>query len=310
MSSYRDFGLFVLLAAVWGTSYMVAKVALAFIPPVLLAAFRYDLAGGLVLGYAIVKTDQWYPRRRTEWGEVLVGGTLLIAAHFAFLFSGQQYLTSAVAAVITSLIPVLTPLFAWPLLPEERIGSTGVIGILLGFLGVGLIARPASNQLLTSNMLGIVLVFLSAVSFSLGAVLTRRFHTTLPIETMQAWMMLAGAVILHGVSIALPSTSFDHVEWTMTTVLALAYLAIIAGAGGFLIYFDLLDRLGAVEINLIDYVLPIFAAASGWLVLNEQIRLNTIFGFLFIFTGFILIKRRAIAAEFGRVRNIIWSAWN
>ena len=76
--------------------------------------------------------------------------------------------------------------------------------------------------------------------------------------------------------------------------------AAVAASGGFLVYFDLLDRLGPIEINLVSYVAPAFAALAGFLVLGEVIDLPTVGGFLVILVGFVLIKRRAIQEELTR----------
>ena len=86
----------------------------------------------------------------------------------------------------------------------------------------------------------------------------------------------------------------------LAATVALAYLALVASAGGFLVYFDLLDRLGPIEINLVSYVAPAAAALTGFLVLGEVIDLPTVGGFLVILAGFVLIKRRAIREELTR----------
>ncbi|MFW6318454.1 MAG: EamA family transporter, partial [Halorubrum sp.] len=90
--------------------------------------------------------------------------------------------------------------------------------------------------------------------------------------------------------------SVADVSWTTEGLLALAYLSIAASGLGFLIYFDLLDRLGPIEINLVSYVAPVFAALAGWLFLSEGITLNTVAGFLIICVGFALVKRAALRA--------------
>lgn len=302
-SRYTNAILFVLLAAVWGSAYMVVKGVLPYISPVILAALRYDLAGMLMFGYAVVSTDTWWPKTLPEWRLVVIGGALIIAAHFGFLFTGQQYVTSAIAAVGTSLIPVLTPVFAQVLLPDERLDRMGAIGVALGFLGVAIIANPDSNSILNSTTYGVGLIVLSAVWFALGGVLTRRYRTSLPLPTMQAWMMIVGAALLHAFAWVLPSESLGGIEWTLTAITGLFYLAVVAGAGGFLLYFVLLDRLGAIEINLVDYALPVFAALSGWLVLDENLHAVTFIGFGAIFSGFVLVKRRAIRTELVQLKT-------
>jgi drug/metabolite transporter (DMT)-like permease len=144
-------------------------------------------------------------------------------------------------------------------------------------------------------------VLAAAASFALGSVLARRSDADLPAETMEAWSMLGGALVMHGVSMGL-GERVAAVAWTAEAVAALAYLAVAASALGFLVYFDLLDRLGPVEINLVAYVAPLFAALAGWVALGEQPGAATAAGFAFIVAGFCLVKRGAIAAELPRVR--------
>jgi drug/metabolite transporter (DMT)-like permease len=305
VSRYRNVALFVALAAVWGSAFMAIKAGLAYFPPVLFAAIRYDIAGVLMLGYAIYATDRWRPRTRDEWSLVLVGGSLMIAAYHAFLFVGEQYTTSAVAAVVISLSPVLTTGFARMLLPSERLTPAGIAGLLLGLVGVVILSDPNPNNLLTSGVVGKMLVFAAAASFALGSVLTRRIEAQLPIETMEAWSMLLGAVMMHVVSVARPTESLTAVQWTPEAIWAMAYLSVAASALGFLVYFDLLERLGPIEINLVSYVAPVFAALSGWWFLGEVIDLTTVAGFLVIFAGFCLVKREALARELPKVRTAV-----
>lgn len=298
---YRNLLAFVALAAVWGSAFMAIKAGLEFFPPVLFAALRYDLAGVLMLGYAVYATDRWRPRSREEWALVAVGSLLLIAAYHAFLFIGEQGTTSAAAAVIVSLSPVLTTAFARVLLPDERLTIAGLVGIGLGLAGVVVLTRPSPESLLSGDLLAEGLVFAAALSFALGSVLARRIPAELPIETMEAWSMLGGALVMHGLSVAL-AESPAAIEWTTGALAALVYLSVASSAFGFLLYFDLLSRLGPVEINLVSYVAPVFAALSGALVLGEAIDGATVAGFFIIFSGFVLLKRRAIAAEWPRLR--------
>ncbi|MFC4447805.1 DMT family transporter [Halorussus aquaticus] len=307
MTRYRNVALFVVLAAVWGSAFMAIKAGLEYFPPVLFAAIRYDIAGVLMLGYAAYATDRLRPRGRSEWALVLVGGSLMIAAYHAFLFVGEGYasVTSAVAAVVVSLSPVLTTGFARVLLPSERLTPAGIAGLLLGLVGVVVLSDPNPNNLVTASVVGKSLVFAAAASFALGSVLTRRIEAELPIETMEAWSMILGAVMMHVVSVARPTESFAAIRWTPEAIAAMAYLSIAASALGFLVYFDLLDRLGPIEINLVSYVAPVFAALSGWWFLGESIDLTTAGGFLIIFAGFCLMKRKVLARELPRIRAAV-----
>jgi len=252
---FRNALLFVALAVAWGSAFTAIKAGLEFFPPVLFAAFRYDLAGVLMLGYA--------------------------------------------AAIVVSLSPILTTGFARAFLPDERLTPVGILGLLVGFVGVVVLSQPDPNNLLDARTISLGLVFLAAASFALGSVLTRRIEAELPIETMEAWAMLLGAVVMHGASLGI-GESPAAVRWTGEALLALGYLVVVASALGFLVYFDLLDRLGPIEINLVSYAAPVAAAVTGLLVLDERPTVATVAGFLLILLGFVLLKRRALRAEVAR----------
>ncbi len=303
MSRYRSFVPFLVLAAVWGTAFVAISAGLEYFPPVLFAALRYDVAGVLMLGYAAYAVDDPIPRGRDQWATVAVGAVLMIAAYHAFLFVGQQHTTAAAAAVLVSLSPVLTTGFARALVPSDALSPVGVVGVLIGLVGVAIIARPDPSNLLATDVVAKLLVFLAAASFALGSVLTRRIDATLPIETMEAWSMIGGAVVMHAVSLALREP-VDLESWTQPEALgALAYLALVASALGFLLYFDLLERLGAVEINMVSYVAPIFAAIFDWLYFGQVVDVATAVGFVVIAIGFVLVKHRALREEVSHVRR-------
>lgn len=304
MRRYRNFGSFVLLAALWGSAFVAIKAGLQFFPPVLFAAIRYDVAGIFMLGYAAYAVDDPIPRTREQWLVVANGAVLMIAAYHALLFVGEAdpAVTSAAAAVIVSLGPVLTTGFARVLLPTERLTTAGLAGMLLALIGVGVLADPNPNDLLAGGVVAKLLVFGAAASFALGSVFVQRTAADLSIETMEAWSMLGGAGILHLLSLGL-GEKVAEINWTASAVGALAYLSLVASALGFLLYFDLLERLGAVEINLVSYVGPIWAALVGWLLLAETPSLATWIGFVIIFAGFVLIKRAAIRQELPRLRR-------
>lgn len=301
MSRYRNLGLFLVLAAVWGSAFMAINAGLAYFPPVLFAALRFDVAGVVMLAYAAYAVDDPIPRGRGEWTLVLVGATLLIAAYHAFLFVGETdpAVTSAVASVTIGLSPVLTTVFARAFLPSERLTVLGVAGLLVGLVGAGVLAAPDPSNLAGGGTVAKLLVLLAAASFALGSVLTRALDANMRVETMEAWSMLLGAALIHAVALGLGESMAD-IRWTVEALLALGYLAVVASGLGFLIYFDLLDRLGPVEINLVSYVAPVFAALSGWLVLNEGLSVTTVVGFLLICCGFVLVKRTAIRDELRR----------
>jgi drug/metabolite transporter (DMT)-like permease len=307
VSRYRSVALFVALAAIWGSAFLAIKVGVEVIPPVLFAALRYDIAGVIMLAYAAWRVDHWIPQGRGEWAMVTAGATLMIAAYHAFLFVGETdpAVSSAAAAVIVALSPVLTTGFTRVFIPDEPVTAATVAGTLFSLVGVAVLVRPDPANLLAGGVVAKTLVFLAAASFALGSVLTKVPDADLPIETMEAWSMLGGALIMHVASLAIGETQTFGVAWTPTALLALAYLALAGSAVGFLLYFHLLDLLGPIEINMVSYVAPIFAALAGWAVRGEVPTIYTAIGFVIIFAGFALVKRRALRGEIDSLRTAL-----
>jgi len=299
VSRYRAVALFVGLGVMWGGSFPAIEVGLAEFPPVLFAAARYDVAGALLLSYAAVAAREWRPTGRADVLAVLASGAFLVAGN-SLLFVGQQFTTGSVAAVIYSLIPVLTTGFAWGLLPGERYTPLGLAGILVGLVGVVVVMRPDQSNLLAADVTGKALVALAAVSVALGSVLVRRLEPTLPESSFTGWSMLLGAGLLHAVS-AGAGESLAVARVSAESLLALSYLAVVATAVAFVVYFYLLGAYGPLETNLVSYLVPVVATVLGWALLGEPVTAWTVAGFLLIFGGFVLVKRAALRAEVRRL---------
>ncbi|MFB6122910.1 MAG: DMT family transporter [Haloferacaceae archaeon] len=284
---------YVTLAALWGTAFVATKAALFSFTPVVLAAFRFDVAAVCLFAVALLAGRDIRPRGWGDWAPILAGGVFNIGAHHALLFAGQQYVTAAVAATLLGLVPVVTPAFTRVFRPDDRLSVRGLVGVLVGFLGVVLIASPDRSNLGVG--LGVGLVLASAVAWVFGAVLTREDDAALSGLSLQAWMLLAGAVSLHVAVVVLPGESLRSVAGVGTEALGwLLYLAVVPGALGFLLYFRLLDRLGPIQMGLVEYVIPPFAALFGWVVLGETLSETTVYGFLTILLAFLLVKGPAL----------------
>lgn len=302
VNRYRNGGLFLTLCVIWGTTFVAISAGLLHFPPVLFAAFRYDLAAILLLAYVYYAKGVWHPRGRNEWAEVAVGAVFLIAAYHALLFIGQQHTTAATAAIIVSLTPILAAGFSRVFVPEDSLNLIGVVGLLFGVAGVVVIARPDPANLLSSDVVATGIIFCAASAMALGSVLSRRIESALPTLTMQAWAMLGGAILMHAVSASMGEPldigALTHPE----AIGSLAFLVIVSSVLGFFLYFTLLENLGPVELNMVSYVAPAIAAVVGWLYLGEEIYHSTVFGFVLIAIGFVLTKRRFIAQELSALR--------
>lgn len=292
MSRWQDVGMFLVLSVLWGLSFPAISVGLEYIPPLLFAAVRYDVAAILLLGYTIVQTDIWRPRGRNNLVAILGGGLFLVAGN-GLLFVGQQTVPSGVAAVIQALLPIVTALWALVLL-SERLSVLGAVGVSVGFLGIGLVVQPDPSNLLAGDTLGRLLIVCQVISVGLGGVLVQRAGPTIGRVPLTGWSMLLGAVVLHLGSLALGETPTGN-GTTPVAVGTVLYLGVFSTAIAFFIYFTILEEHGAFEAALVSYLVPIVATVVGVFALGESLGVPTVVGFGLVAVGFVLLKRRAIA---------------
>ncbi|WP_225335779.1 DMT family transporter [Halomicrobium urmianum] len=300
---YANAVLFVLLAGLFGISFVAIKAGLEAIPPLLFAAVRFDVAAPFVLAYAAWRYDAWLPRDRSDSLSVAVGAVAMIAANNGLLFLGQQTTTPATASVMYGLNPILAPAFAYLLL-DQRIDRLGFAGILLGLAGVVIIVQPSPETLTDASALGQLYVLGAAVVVALGSVLLRRFESTIGSVPMTAWAMALGAGLLHLVSVAV-GESLAPGTWSPTVLLAVLSLGVLSTAMAYPIYFALIRRVGPVRTNLVAYVVPVVAAFTGWILLDEAVTLATVAGFVVVVAGVVLLERQVVREEVARAYGAI-----
>lgn len=298
-SRYRNAALFITLASLWGGTYPAVKAGLEAFPPILLAALRLDIAAVLLLIYAAISFDYWWPRNSHDWLAVFAGGILTLAGYSVLLNIGQQTVSSSIAAILAGLIPLLTIGFAKLFLPDEDFGVLESIGITLGFVGLAVIVQPNPAQLLRADTVGQAVLVLAAASFALGAVLTQWVNASMPFAPRTAWALLVGALVTHFASYASASESVQFTPLSLQSFFAVVYLGIFVSAVGYLIYFDLLSRLGSVELNLVTYGAAMFGTLFSWILFDERVTAVTLVGFFIIMFGFVLLKREAFYEEYG-----------
>ena len=309
MVERRTFVFFAAASVLFGGTFVAAKAGLDYFPPLLFVAFRFDVAAVALAAYAVLTSsrDELVPRSRGDVTGILATGVLSIGLTNALLFVGQQYATSAVASIVFSLNPVLTPVFAAVLLADERLSARGAAGMLLGLAGVALVVSPDPANLLGGDAVGKAILFAGAVTGALGSVLIRWSDGTLSSTVRTAWGLPFGAVLCHLLAWS-AGESTGAVAWGPEAVASLAYVGVFAGALAYIAYFGLLDATGAIRANLVFYLVPVVATVGGWALLGEAISPGAVAGFLTIFAGFAVLGsesvdlRSVVPAALARVR--------
>jgi drug/metabolite transporter (DMT)-like permease len=300
VSRYRDVALFFTLALLWGGSFVAIEVGLDYYPPLLFAAYRFDAAALALVSYVLLTESGALPSTRGDAAAIGLSGGLSVAANNSLLFVGQQYTTSGIASITYSLVPIATAAVAAVWIGGSDLDARGAIGVVLAFVGVGLVAQPDPANLAGGVTIGVGLISIGVIAVSIGSVGLRTVKTSFSSVALTGWAMLFGALLIHGFSVGvgepqqLPSTALPAVG-------SLLFLGVLSSAVAYAIYFTLLDRLGAFEINLVSYVVPVVATVAGAVLLAEPVTPLTVAGFAVIVVGFALLKRHAIADEVPRI---------
>lgn len=299
---YRDVGLFLMAATLTGGMYVANKAGLPYLPPVFFASLRFLVAATLLLPYVALRSEPLRPRSHNDYLTIFASGGLVVAAANALLFIGQQYTTSATAAILISLSPILALGLAACILPNERLTRQRISGIIIGLVGVGIVAHPDVSNPLTATVLGVGLLFLAAIALAAGSVALRYFQSSLSSLAIAAWSTLVGGLAMLILSLV-RGEPIMATSWTAVAFLAVVYNGVIATPLGYVAYFSLIETVGPVRVNLITYVSPLVTALLGWVLLDEQLSLPTLVGFAIIMAGFFLIEYQRFTREVARLRR-------
>jgi len=290
--------LWLYVALAWGGSFVAINIGLDSLPPIFFAATRLDIAAVMVLPLAWALGYDLVPETRSGIVGILVIGVFIVGITNVFLYIGLQYATSAVGAVLIGMNPIFAGLFAWVLVPEERLNRAGIVGLLIGIIGVGIIIDFRLSELMAGRLNQFFLVA-AAATLAFGSVITRRIDSPQAPLPAMGWGLAFGAITLHVLSIVIgEQVPLGSDTWTMSLWLSIAYVGILATGAAYPAYFRALKEIGSVKTNLVSYAAPVIAAIVGWLVLSEPINQTTVAGFSLVLIGFAIINYRAVAATF------------
>lgn len=285
------------LGFLWGVGFPAIEVVVAELPPLGAAGLRYTVSGGIVLAYAATTTNRVVPRTTREFLGIVIVGGFMFGGYQAGLYIGTQYVSGAIASVVVTMSPVMAALVAVPILGESR-GIADVCGFLLGVLGVVVISQPSLEGTLSSMGVGVGLVFIGTTLFAVGSVAVQLFDEGLPAESLQGWAMLVGAGLLFCGATLRGETVPAMRSLSPIAIGALLYITMVAGAGGYLLYFRLVRHVGATETALVAYLEPISATLISIALFGHRIESTTVVGFVAVAVGFTIVSRDTMRRAF------------
>lgn len=281
--------LVVLLGIVWGTAFPVIRAGIvAGAPPLIFASVRYALtAVALVLIAVAARSER--PRLRDLGFPALFGGLFMIGLYGGFLYLGEGSTSGGLAAVLTASAPLASALFGYRLLPGERFGGWGLTGLVVGFVGVGILVLPQLALPSSTGFVGPALVVVAVLAFAVGSVLLRRTTRITP----GLWTLAVQFAVASGFVDLLAILTQEPMDLGngATVLPALGFLVVFPGILGYSLYFHIHHTAGPNRANLVGYVNPATGVLVGLLVFGEVVTGIEIGGLVLIATGLFLLQR-------------------
>jgi len=275
----RHWFVFILLGAIWSSSFMWIKIAVQEIGPITLVAFRALF--GLLFGVVVVFIQgvQW-PRTFKSWLPLLLVGLTNVAIPFFLISWGEQSIDSAVASILDATVPLFTILIAHYLLRDDKITFPKALGLLIGFAGVVVLMSKALINASTGSVLGQAAVILASAFYAGSAVYVRK--TT---EDTPGILRSAGPLVSATAVMWLATFLFERpVEMPQLRItwVALLWLGVFGSGLAFVMAYYLIHEIGPTRTTMVTYLFPLGGVILGVTFLHEQLTWQLITGAILI----------------------------
>ncbi len=291
--------LLLLLAAIWGASFMFIKIAVDELAPTATMLLRLAFSSIPLVALVVVKLGA-----RRAWSELravtraaIILGVVNTALPFTLIAWGETRIDSGVAAIGNGSMPIFVAILAFRFRTSERATGSRLFGVLLGLVGVAVLTgvNPKGGW---AGVAGTLAVVAASLSYAVGTLYTQGILQDIRNDVLAAASITWGAILLFPLGAIQAPSHFP--SWgPIAAVLALALLGTVAGQ---LLYFRLIYAYGSARASLVVYLLPVTALFYGALLLGESITASAILGLVLILTGTALgsgvlrLPRRAAVA--------------
>lgn len=284
----RDFLWLLFLASLWGPSFLFIKLAVEDIPPLTMVLGRVGVAA-VLLNLILWLQGRRLPAFGPIWKHVAFMAFVHNALPFTLFNWGEQYIDSALAAILNGTTPLFTIILAHLFVDDDRLTPGKVAGVLIGFSGLFLLIAPSLLEGIQATTWGLIAIAVAAASYGVAIVYSRlRLRGLPPLVAPTAQLSLA-AVYMLPLSLwlerpfALPAPSWAALG-------SLLVLAVFGTAVAFIVYYRLIERTSATFVSMVTYMVPVFGVILGVVVLDEQLRWNAYLGCGLILLGVMIVN--------------------
>lgn len=285
---WQTFGWLLFLALLWGPSFLFIKVAVHDITPLTLAAARVSLASLALYGVLRWQGRHLPPMGRI-WRHFAVMGLFSNAIPFTLFSWGEQYVDSALAAILNGTTPLFTILLAHLLIDDDRLTMPKAFGVLLGFSGLIALLAPTLFGGIQASTWGLIAMTVASASYGIAIVYGRKHLRGLkPLVGPAAQLTMASIYLV-------PLALLIEQPYTLSmpsfaSLGALLVLALVGTALAFIIYYRVMEMTSATNLSMITYMVPIVGTILGVVVLHERPGLNAYIGCGFIILGVMMVN--------------------
>jgi drug/metabolite transporter (DMT)-like permease len=276
--------LFGLMSLIWGIPYLLIRVAVGEISPATLVFARTSIAALILLPIALLRTDFRSVLARWRW--VVAFAVVEMGVPWVLLGSAEQHIPSSLAGLLVAGVPLVATVIAVGTGGRDRVGPTGVLGLLIGLVGV---AAIVGVNLGSSNATALLEMALVVVGYALGpAILARRLAGLSTVAVMALSLSLCALAYAPIAVLQRPAT-----VPSAGALIAVAILGVVCTAAAFLLFWALIDETGPVRATVITYLNPAVAALLGVAILSESFTAAMGVGFGLVILGSVLATRPA-----------------
>lgn len=286
----QDFAELMILGAIWGASFMLIKWAAPEFGVFALVEIRAIGATLLLVPFVYFKQQQ--KDLFTYWPHLLFIGVINTAIPFCLFNYGLLHIEAGLAAILNGTAPMFGILVAYLFL-KERIGAWGLLGMLLGFAGVVLISYE-QNSGASASTLPILAILLATLCYGIAACyLKAKLSHVRPFAIAGGSQFFTALVLLPITLMNLPDAMPS-----MRAISSALILAFVCTGLAYVLYFDLISKVGASRAMIVGYLVPLFGVVWGYIVLNETLSSSELFGGALVLLGVMLATN--IMARFKR----------
>lgn len=280
---------FAIIYFVWGSTFLAIRIGVREVPPLLLAAMRFLVAGLVLYGWTWMRGER-SPERR-QWASAFLLAFLIFVLDYGLLFWAEQRVPSGLAAVMMATTPVFMVLSEIIFLRTQKLTLRLAIALLIGIVGVAvLVSRSLHLGGAPIDRAGAIALIVGAISWSVASALTRKLPLPSSKVVNSAAQMLAGGVLLTVASAVLGEFhSFRPMTVSLRAWLSLLYLIVAGSIVAFTAYVWLIHHESPTKVGTYAYVNPVVAVVLGYFFAGEPIGLRTVLGTAFVIVSVVVI---------------------